>query len=85
MGQKGFLQSQTIIGAIKLLVPIIFILLKAFGIEVPTGAEATFTENLINVIVAVAAIWGVIDVVIGRFKAKESINFGRAWIKKGQE
>jgi hypothetical protein len=70
---KGYLQSQTIIGAIQIIVPVLFLVLKIFGIEIPAGDQATFAENLANLVIAAIAIWGLINVVIGRIKATKPL------------
>jgi len=78
--QKGYLQSQTIIGAIKLIVPIIVSIASILGLEI-RDLENALQEGLISLVTVVLSLWGLYDVIVGRLKANKSVNIGVPYIK----
>jgi hypothetical protein len=78
--EKGYLQSQTIIGAIKLVIPIIVSIASALGLEI-RDLENALTEGLISLVTIILSLWGLYDVIVGRLKASQPVNIGKAYIK----
>lgn len=78
--QKGYLQSQTIVGAIKLIVPIVVLLASILGLEI-RDLENALTEGLISLVTVVLSLWGLYDVIVGRIKASQPVNIGVPYIK----
>jgi hypothetical protein len=79
--EKGYMQSQTIVGAIKLIVPLTSGLIAAvFGLDIK-DLEQPIIEVISQLVVVVFTISGIYDVIIGRLKATKSVNIGVPYIK----
>jgi hypothetical protein len=78
--EKGYMQSQTIVGAIKLIVPIVVSIASILGLEI-RDLENALQEGLISLVTVVLSLWGLYDVIIGRLKATKSVNVGVPYIK----
>ena len=70
MESKKYLKSQTIWGAILASVPMIVVVLGAFGIQITQNETSQILNNIDQIISGVIGILGIINVVVGRSKAK---------------
>lgn len=78
--QKGYLQSQTIVGAIKLFVPIVVSVASILGLEIK-DLQSPIEEALVSLVTVILSLWGLYDVIVGRLKANGNIDVNRAIIK----
>ena len=69
MDSKYWLDSTTIRGALVTVIPVLTLVLKAFGIDFATGEQA----HIVDGIVAIAGAIGTALAIYGRFNARQTI------------
>lgn len=71
---KPALESQTIVGGIKLVIPLIVIIAQLFGVDFSPEETSQFIDRIIALVVAASGVWGIWDVIVGRYRAKTPIS-----------
>jgi len=73
MESKPALQSQTITGAMKIIVPVIVMILGYLGLQITPEESGAVIENGEKIVMSGLAIWGLYDVIRGRWKAEKPL------------